>query len=676
MTASRWLFGGTVFLASFFLFLAEPMVAKQLLPVLGGSSAVWITCLVFFQTALLLAYLYAHWLTRHPHWSLHVVLLVLGSASAVAWAARSTLAGFGSEHPVPTVFAALGASIGLPFLALAATSPLLQVWWARVHGEGIPYRLYALSNLASLLALALYPAWIEPALTLHAQRMVFCCGFGFFAVPCAWLAWRTRAAAGGPEQTAAGDDPAAPAAPIGHKVLWVLLPVGGAMQLCAVTRYLTANIAAVPLLWILPLGVYLITLILAFEIPHLLPQSIITRFLVVMLAALGYWLTNVDASLPVRVSIVFFLSELFIACIFCHSATYALRPRRASESTVFYLLFAAGGALGTFLIAIVSPLIFSFNYDLAITFFVTALLALAVTWRSGWSQRSLWCAASALMAGLVVTTHLTYERNTQFAVRNFYAALRVSQNYSSYPGATVRTLTNGIIQHGTQIFGTDPLRHIPTTYYARDSGVGLALQFCCQGRPMRIGVIGLGAGTLAAYGRPGDRMVFYEINPAVVPIADNLFTYLRDSGAQISIVEGDARTSLAQEPPQHFDVLAIDAFSGDAIPLHLLTAQALALYRRHLAPGGILAFHISNNYVDLGPPIALLARDAGMEAMRVSSPPNDGRGEFTATWMLVSDNRAFFKLPQVAAHVHEPALRPGLRLWTDDYSSLLPLIRW
>jgi spermidine synthase len=239
----------------------------------------------------------------------------------------------------------------------------------------------------------------------------------------------------------------------------------------------------------------------------------------------------------------------------------------------------------------------------------------------------------------------------------------------------MRTLTNGSIQHGTQIFSTE-LRKTPTTYYAEDSGIGLALRFCCQGHARVIGVIGLGVGTIAAYGHAGDRIRFYEINPAVTPIAQNLFTYLRESQAQITIVEGDARTSLSHEPPQNFDVLAVDAFSGDAIPLHLLTTQAMDLYKRHLAPGGIIAFHISNQHVDLEPEIALLAQAAGMDVRRVSSVANEQRGEYTATWMLLTTSPTFFTQPEVASQVRQPSSDASARLWTDDYSSLLPLLRW
>ena len=726
MTRSRLLFAGIIFLAAFLLFLVEPMAARQLLPFLGGSAAVWITCLVFFQTALLCAYLYAHWLTRHPRWRLHLVVLAAALILAAFWAAGSIDLSNGAQHPVSTIFLALGLWTGLPFLALGATSPLLQVWWSRLERTAIPYRLFALSNLASLLALAAYPTIVEPHLTLHAQRIAWCCGFAVFALLAGALSVRTRVSQGlkpqpldgfdgpakavpllqsslrlGPSASAEGvplrnrnietsarrgpaasaSDSVQPAAPRSHKLLWLLLPMGASMQLCAVTGYITANIAPIPLLWILPLGVYLVTIILAFEFPRLLPRGIIVRLLVVMLGGLAYMLAQVDHSVSsVSVGISFFLAELLVAGLFCHVETCALRPQRASESTVFYLLFAAGGALGSILVGIAFPLLFDFNLDLALTFCVTAFLALAAMWRAGWMQRLLWSAVSVLLFVLVFWIHQVYQRDTTVAVRNFYAALRVKQNFG-FPGAILRTLTNGTIQHGTQIFGTEAQRKTPTTYYAEDSGVGLALRFCCQGadgsvRSRSIGVIGLGAGTLAAYGRPGDRIRFYEINPAVIPIARNVFTYIRESGAQVDIVEGDARTSLARESPQHFDVLVVDAFSGDAIPLHLLTTQAVDLYRRHLAPGGILAFHISNQHVDLEPAIALLAQSAGMTARRVVTLANDDRGEFAASWVLLTTNSNFFTQPGLAAAARPPVYRPGLRLWTDDYSSLLPLLRW
>jgi spermidine synthase len=676
MSGTRRLFAAAIFLGSFLLFLVEPIAAKQLLPILGGSAAVWITCLVFFQTALLAAYLYAHWLARRPRWVLHFAVLALAACAAIAWAARSSDAfRSGADHPIATVFVALSAWIGLPFLALGATSPLLQVWWAKIEAGGIPYRLFALSNLASMLALGLYPSWIEPAFSLQAQRISWACGFGLFALLSAVLAVKARGAQIVPSAGDDANEQEAPPAPLSHKVMWVLLPMGGAMQLSAVTSYLTANVAPIPLLWILPLGVYLLTIILAFEWSRFLPRSIVSRLLIVMLAGVGYALTKQDTTWPMRISIGFFLLEAFAACLFCHSETYALKPKRNSESTLFYLLFAAGGAAGSFLIGIAFPLLFRFNFDLVITCCMTAILAFATTWKDGWSQRLLWGVASIALAVQIHWIHTVLERNTIAATRNFYGALRVKQSFG-IPGATLRTLANGSVEHGTQIFGTDEQRKTPTSYYAPDSGVGLALRLCCDESPRKIGVIGLGAGTLAAYGRRGDQIEFYDINPGVEPIARNVFTYLRESAASVHVISGDARTSLAQEPPQGFDVLAIDAFSGDAIPLHLLTKQALALFLSHLKPGGVLAFHISNRHVDLAPPIALLAQDAGLHAVTITTGAKEARGEFTATWMLLTMNGDLLKQPEIARVAHRPQTMPGLRLWTDDYSSLLPVLEW
>ncbi len=671
MKLSRSLFALAVFLAAFLLFLVEPMAARQLLPALGGSAAVWITCLVFFQTALLVAYLYAHWQARRPRWLVHFLLLLLAAASAVAWAIHSVT--LNAANPIASIFAALSVTIGLPFLMLGATSPLLQVWVAKIFTGSIPWRLYALSNLASLLALALYPTLVEPVFTLHAQRVLWAAGFLVFALLAAVLSWRTRSIAASSARPAPLDESQLPTASLRQKLLWILLPMAAAMQLSAVTAYLTANVAAIPLLWILPLGVYLITLILAFQFPQLLPRGIIARFMVVMLAGLAYMLSQTEVSIPIRMAIAFFLVEVFFSCLFCHTEAYALRPARPSESTLFYLSFAAGGALGSFLIGIASPLVFDNNYDLALTFLATAVLALAVFWFAGWQQRLLWSVASSLLIALVVMLHTAYQRNTPLAERNFYGSLRVRQAIL-YPGPIIRTLTNGTIQHGTQIF-SDQLRRKPTTYYGEDSGIGIALNQCCAGRARNIGVIGLGTGTIAAYGHPGDRMTFYEINPAVPVIAHNLFTYLSESPATIQIVQGDARTSLASEPPQNFDVLVVDAFNGDAIPMHLLTTQAMALYQHHLAPGGIIAFHISNQHVDLEPEIALLAQSARMQIKRISNPANEETGVFSSTWMLVSNNTGFFAGPIVAAHANDPAPHPGLRLWTDDYSTLLPILR-
>jgi predicted O-methyltransferase YrrM len=679
---TRLLYGSAVFLAAFLLFLVEPMAAKQLLPTFGGSAAVWLTCLVFFQTALLAGYAYAYWLARgpRPRWQmpLHIALLSCAALLALVWAFHGRSFSQPASHPFAMVFQALLVSIGLPFLLLGSTSPLLQTWLARLEHGRIPYRLFALSNLASLLALALYPTIVEPYLTLRMQRILWSCGFVCFVAVSAILAKGMRKTTELPEPIDKADTTDAradvgPSSSLRSKCLWLLLPLVAAMQLSAVTGYLTANIAAIPLLWILPLAAYLLTLIIAFEYARFVPRPVLTRLLAVMLAGLAYMMAKADAWLPAGIGIAFFLIEMFLACLYCHFEAYALRPRATKELTTFYLIFATGGAIGSFLIGIAFPLLFSSNYDVAISFLATAMVAALVVWPENWSQRLLWSAGAVMLIYVLVLLHAAYRRDTLFATRNFYATLRVKQSYDSNQN-WVRTLSNGTIQHGTQIF-SPKLRRTPTTYYAEDSGIGLAMRYCCGERPRNVGVVGLGAGTIAAYGRPGDRIRFYEINPAVQPIAQHLFTYLRDSAASITFADGDARASLSKEAPQHFDVLVVDAFSGDAIPLHLLTIQALEIYKRHLAPGGILAFHISNRHVDLEPAISLLAKAAGMQARTVQSFADDRLGEFNATWVLMTSNGAFLTLPAIASHTRPTEQRAGLRLWTDDYSTLLALLR-
>jgi len=474
--------------------------------------------------------------------------------------------------------------------------------------------------------------------------------------------------------------------------MWFLLPMGAAMQLCAVTSHLSQDVAAIPMLWVLPLGVYLATFILAFDMPGLYRRWVVVRLLAVMLASLGYALSKVDTALPIGLAVLFYLFEVFVACWFCHAEVYRLRPEGAAgtdKSTVFYLLVAAGGVAGTFLIAIASPLVFRSNYDLAIAFLVTAVLAAIVTWRDGWAQRLLWLTGSALLVALTVMLHVGFGRHALLRARNFYGSLRVTEaeidtggepvgedsagGFSSGTGP-VRTLMNGRIRHGTQMQDADR-RTIPTTYYGPDSGVDIVLRDCCVGRVKRVGVIGLGVGTLAAYGRSGDRIQFYEINPLVESIARNLFTYIRDSQAAISVVEGDGRASLQHETVQGFDVLVVDAFSGDAIPLHLLTREAMEVYRRQLAPGGVVAFHVSNSYVDLAPEIRRLADSVGMQARLVESGAVPAQGAYRASWVLVSGDE-FFAKPEVQAVSTAIPEQAGLRVWTDDYSSLLAVMRW
>jgi len=459
--------------------------------------------------------------------------------------------------------------------------------------------------------------------------------------------------------------------------------------LCAMTNHLTQNIAAIPLLWVVPLTMYLLSFVIAFSrgqwMPRLLrseipvvgvtvARMIMLGFTAVALGALGDVLYDPRTDMQLKVSIPFYSAALLILCLFCHAELHRHRPT-PSHATSFYLLIAAGGALGSIFVGIVAPMIFRGSYELACGLILTAVLALAVTWKQGIGWRLFWSAASitlAVLSGREVRRDGTY---AIARVRNFYGSLRVTEKLEPpFPGYT-RTLLHGTIEHGTQIF-TDKLRKTPTSYYAHDSGVGLALDWCCEQRPRRVGVIGLGTGTLAAYGRPGDVFRFYDINPLVEPIARHLFTYLKESAATIEVVPGDARLSMAQEPPQGYDVIVIDAFSSDAIPVHLITSQAIDLYRRHLQPGGIIAFHVSNHFLDLAPVVDDLARHAAMQAAFILNEGDDDIGEYSSDWVLVTSNQEFLARKEVADAADPIVSRPNLRLWTDDYSSVLPILRW
>jgi hypothetical protein len=666
----KLLFQAEIVLTSALLFLIEPLAAKQLLPRFGGSASVWITCLVFFQTALLLGYLYTHLLTTRvtpsQQKALHTALLAAAILSAFFWTLHPT-ASTNPAHPITSIFVTLASAIGLPFILLASTSPLLQVWQTRLQREPIPYHLFGLSNIASLLALFAYPTLIEPHLPLPTQRLLWTVGLLIFAALSATIATKIPQA-----EPATARQSAAPT-PLRTKLLWFLLPLSASMQLSAVTQHLTVNVAAIPLLWILPLAAYLLTFVIAFQFPRHIPRFPLAGVAAVLLIALGQFLTNPAMALPIGLALALFLAELFVAALACHAELYRLRPSETTGATWFYLMIASGGATGAFLIGIAAPLLFRANYDLSITFALTAAILLAALWPEGLRPRILGAAITALLLWFCVSLRTAYTYDTLLTVRNFYGSLRVKRSVTP-AGDDLRTLMHGTIVHGTQIF-TPALMRTPTTYYAPDSGIGLALQNCCGNHPRSIGVVGLGVGTLAAYGRPGDSIRFYEINPAVQPIAQNLFTYLRQSPAAITFATGDARASLTAEAPHHFDILAIDAFSGDAIPLHLLTTQAMQVYLRQLTPGGILAFHVSNQHVDLEPELAALAHSTGLEARIVTTEGNPATGELRATWVLMTANAHLFTQPAFTA-ARSLSTHPNIPAWTDNYSSLTPLIRW
>jgi spermidine synthase len=694
------LYVSAIFLSSSLLFLVEPMAGKRLLPLLGGSSAVWITCLVFFQTTLLLGYLCAHAiatrLSRRAQLVAYGFLLALSLVQVFANLNPHPHAS--TTRPVFSVLWVLAMLIGLPFLALSATNPLLQSWYAhgRVSGDkkssAPPYRLFALSNFGSLLALLAYPVLVEPNFSLRMQTLAWSVGFLVFVVICGIIIASRRKVPDildveqqlSPATTIS--EPAAPqaaaaAAPSllpdvvpspGERTLWLLMAACGSLLLSAVTSHLSQNIAAIPLLWILPLTIYLLTFVLAFNGGKIYSRRIMMGLLPSALGGVAYLIVDTTMDVPIMISIPLFCLTLFIGAFFCHGELYLRRPS-TSFLTQYYLLIAAGGALGSMFVGVLAPMVFSGSYEMAWSLVYTAALAAALMWRQHWAWRIFWPAAAVGLLAVVVLQERADRENAIVQVRSFYGTLRVTDEETEDAGR-YRTLIHGTIQHGTQFMASDELRRLPTTYYSRDSGVGLALDNCCKGRPRRVADIGLGTGTLAAYGEPGDVFRFYEIDPRVEVIAKNVFTYLRESRAKIEIAHGDARLSMEAEPPENYDVIAVDAFSGDAIPVHLLTAEAIKLYQRHLAPGGIIAFHISNTYLSLAPVVQAQADHAGLHAILVTTEDNDDTGAFSSDWVLVTSNEKFLALPEIADASAKIELKQGLRLWTDDYSSLLPIL--
>ncbi|MBV9082283.1 MAG: fused MFS/spermidine synthase [Acidobacteriaceae bacterium] len=572
------------------------------------------------------------------------------------------------DHPAWLILELLTASVGLPFVLLSSTTPLLQHWVARA-GDAAPYRFFAVSNLASLLALLAYPLLIEPALDMNTQRVCWSALYVVFVSLCTAAAWRSSRLADSAIVEATLPSPACGTA--ARPLLWFALAACGSMLLLSITNHVTQNVAPVPLLWVLPLAAYLLSYVLCFSRATRYHRTFWLRALAVALGALGYAVSDINAIEAIQVSLPVFFLGLFTCCIFCHGELASLRPS-AQDLTRYYVLIAAGGAVGAIFVGIIAPKIFRGIYELPVALLFTALVAVAAVWQSSWALRLVWLGVSAAMAVVTAQNVKAFREDTVTMRRSFYGSLRVVE--SRHGGAKqYRTLFNGTIEHGAQ-FLLPPLRSRPTSYYGPDSGIGIVLRECFPA-PKRIGVVGLGVGTVAAYGDTGDVFRFYEINQQVADIAQSLFFYLRESRARTEMVIGDGRLSLERETGAPFDVLALDAFSGDAIPIHLLTQQALALYSRHLNPAGVLAFHVSNHYLDLASVVQQLAAARGYESILVRNEADADRLIEPADWVLVTRNPAVLHNASIAVHRRTIAPRPGLRLWTDDYNNLLQILK-
>jgi SAM-dependent methyltransferase len=594
---------------------------------------------------------------------------------------------------------------------------LLQAWYARAKPGVLPYRFYALSNAGSMLALLSYPVLVEPFVAGTHQAIGWSVAFGLVALFGVGLAVLVvRRSEGGASPMLAGAEIAKAGPSAATKILWVALAACGSALLLAVTNHISQNIASVPFLWIIPLSLYLLSFIFCFDTTAWYQRDFFLRLLAVALGAMAYALEPSFAVLPMKVLIPVYCAGLWICCMFCHGELARLKPD-SQHLTSFYLLIALGGALGAVFVALLAPVIFSGYYELPCALGACAVLVLAAQLRdpSRPFQRNRWAPARFILGGLVMallTSLFVGVRETKKAatlsVRNFYGVLQVTDysgaeqsdsprgqssgqtstsrsgtfearqmhtpTYLSPYQTSYRRLVNGTISHGLQ-FLSPGLRDRPTSYYGEKSGIGVALRAIQKRGALRVGIVGLGAGTIAAYGRTGDRYTFYEINPLDVQIAEQEFSFLSDSKANVNIVPGDARLSLESEPAQNYDALAIDAFSSDSIPVHLLTREAFALYFRQLKPDGVLALHISNQYLNLQPVVEAAAVDAGKEAILVNNDDNQREGIYAASWILLGNPGGFYgkREMEAAGAILLPLGRQ--RLWTDNYSSVLKVLK-
>lgn len=726
-----------ILLGAFLLFQVQPVISKTILPWFGGSPAVWTTCLLFFQMALLAGYAFADWLSRRPqprqqsmiHLSLvGLALLTLPITPSEYWMPPD------GTYPAARILLLLTAKIGLPYFVLASTAPAMQVWFARVYPDRSPYRLYALSNVGSLGALLSYPFLVEPAMTTRVQGYVWSGLFVLFAAICMWLTIRIRQCGdlSLPPLTASKETPNDQGPPNwGQRMAWWLWPALACTLLMAVTNHLCQDLAVVPLLWIAPLSLYLLTFIICFDRQqwyHRGGFSLAAVLAVLVLSylplagyferfygELGFTLQIAHLAKHVMVEALVFLATLFLLCMVCHGELVRCKPH-SRYLTSFYLSVAAGGALGGVLVAVVCPWVFSSYAELHLALivgFVAALMILVFHRKTtGDSQPAAptierrrrgkppgTAAAttpgstnqpqpalspvlrySAMLAGWMATMIVAWgqfarwdtERGIDRA-RNFYGVLSVRERFADEPEYHGRALFHGNTVHGYQLLEPSASQ-TPTTYYNTESGVGLTLRYFRPDAPIRVGAVGLGTGTIAAYGRPGDRYRFYEIDPLVVDMARRYFTFLEESPAEIEIVLGDARLSLYRQPAQNYDVLVLDAFSGDTVPVHLLTREALEIYLDQIAPDGVIALHISSRYVNLIPVVMELAHHFQLSAALIRQEQSDRFRASPSDWMLLTRNQEFLQREPIRAASTYPQRWTDFPLWTDQYNNLLQIL--
>ncbi|HEX4944220.1 MAG TPA: fused MFS/spermidine synthase, partial [Usitatibacteraceae bacterium] len=496
--------------------------------------------------------------------------------------------------------------------------------------------------------------------------------YAIFVAVCVWLAWRSRGLEPLAPVAAAAEEDTEPRPSARSLLVWLVLAAMGSVTLLAVSNHLTQNISSIPLLWVIPLAIYLLTFILCFEGTRWYRRDAYLGLLVWIVCVMAWFLADKRLQFELAWQVAVFAAGLYIVCMFCHGELARLRPG-PKYLTHFYLVVSLGGVVGGILVAIVAPLTLPGYLELEIALVVVALLALYLNLDRPKPVVAMFAAVALFTAGALAYRIGNFTEDTVLIERNFYGVLRVKEQRSrdDDPETRYRSLVHGSILHGEQ-WMSDKYRRAATTYYKTSSGIGKAI-LAFDGRPIKVGVIGLGAGTLATYGDADDTYRFYEINPAVPRIAREQFTFLGDSPARIEIVLGDARLSLEREPVQGFDVLAVDAFSGDSIPVHLITLEAVGAFLRHMKPTGVIAFHVSNRFLDLKPVLLAIAERHGLEYAFVHETGDDGGT--TSDWVLLTRNKPLILRPEIVSATEPVAPQPDWRLWTDAYNNLLQVWR-
>lgn len=688
-------------MGSFLLFQVQPVIGRYILPWFGGGASVWTACMLFFQIFLLGGYAYAYLLTRYLPPRKQVVLhLALLSASLLLMPVTpaETWKPVDSNNPVFRIVVLLCFTIGGPFLLLASTGPLIQKWFSGSFPHQSPYRLFALSNFASLLALLSYPFIIEPFIGIKIQTQFWSFGYIVFALAVGWCAACVYLESGSQNQDVPRDDEDESAPAMGPVLLWLALSACGVVVLLASTNEVTQNIFPIPFLWVLPLSLYLASFILCFENERWYVRKIwVTVFCVSIFPAVFLFHFGKVDSLVYQIALCSI--TLFSACMVCHGELARLKPV-SRYLTSFYLWIAFGGALGGVFVNLIAPSLFDRYWEYPIGLLGVYLLVGICGFREQKLSNTLpsrkvrtkekssvfknaspvkwaWGTLGLVFLFLYGGSIYILESMDIASHRNFYGRLHVTE-VEKQPGFRLRSLVDGQITHGEQFLKPD-YRKIPTLYFRYESGVGVAVRHFNEKKNLRMGVIGLGAGTISSYTRQGDVLRFYELNPAVEQVAYKYFYYLKDCQADYKIIMGDARVSLerelAESGGQNFDILVVDAFSSDNIPVHLATREAFALYWKHLNHNGILAFHISNAYLDLTPVIRNLADLSGKQTISVIAEP-DFISQSRASWILVTSNDAFFdnkNLKESFTPWPDTPVKPVV--WTDDYSDLLSVLK-